>query len=188
MRIPLLVVALVCTTAVAHAQPVTPYSARPLALVSASTAPPLTFVVPPSEPAYVPSTSTVDPTSESLDLARSGHRKKVTAVSLWAVGGALAVASIAVLADGAVSSDPGLCGGRCSPHDLVVSGAVGLAIGAAAAGAAVPLWLSGVADARRALRLRDRLSSAPATASSNSSASNSNTALSVGPTGVSLIF
>jgi hypothetical protein len=165
-----------CAMADLRRSPFPPYAVRVLAAVWALVvaapafaqpaphpAPPLALVVPAPAPAFLPPTR--DPpelTGVSVDLERRGHQKKLTGASLMAVGSLVAVTGLGLLLDGAINSaDPRLCGGRCSGNDLVVAGSIGLAIGTAAAATGIPVWLSGVGDARRALRLRDRLSLPP---------------------------
>jgi hypothetical protein len=122
-------------------------------------APPLALVLPPPAPAFLPpSRDPPELTGPSVDLERRGHRKKITGGTLMGLGSLVAASGLAVLLNGALdANNPRLCAGRCSGSDLVVAGSVGLAVGTAAAVTGVPIWLSGVSDARRALRLRDRL-------------------------------
>jgi len=126
-------------------------------------APPLALVIPAPAPAFMPLAH--DPpeiTPPSVDLERRGHQKKVTGATLMSVGSLVAATGLAVLLDGALEkNDPGLCAGRCSGGDLVVAGSVGLAMGTAAAVTGIPFWVSGVNDARQALRQRDHLSLPP---------------------------
>jgi hypothetical protein len=139
------------------------WSAPPARAQSQNPAPPLALVMPAPAPAFLPPPrDPPDLPSVSVDLERRGHQKKVTGASLMAVGSLIAASGLAVLLDGALDhGNPGLCAGRCSGSDLVVAGSVGLAVGTAAAVTGIPIWLSGVSDAREALRLRDRLALPP---------------------------
>jgi hypothetical protein len=139
----------------ARAQPSSPTS--PL-LASQSPAPPLALVMPPPTPAFVPGATPDLPElpNPAADLEQRAHRKKLSGGTLMGLGSLVAASGLAVLLDGALEgSRPGLCAGRCSGGDLVVAGAVGLGVGTAAVATGIPIWLSGVGDARQALRLRD---------------------------------